>query len=91
MGVQFFLAGKTTFPKDSGDVESMQSKEIVEKAVNPVHELEDDDDPFLGIFVSRPTSYNPFFSFFAEAVSTFIFLFLVLQLTARWVSVCTAQ
>jgi glycerol uptake facilitator-like aquaporin len=81
--VQYFLAGKKSFPNGTGDVESMQSKDIVEKAVNPVHELEDDDDPFLGIFVSRPTSYNPFFSFFAEMVSTFVFLFLVLQLTAR--------
>jgi glycerol uptake facilitator-like aquaporin len=38
-----------------------------------------------GIWVSRPASYNPLISFLNEAVMTFMFLFLVNMMTARWV------
>eukprot|EP00775_Hariotina_reticulata_P012605 gene12605-12736_t len=64
-------------------VERMAPKSDVEGVVNPVHELEDDDDPFLGIWVSRPASFNPLISFLAETVMTFMFLFLVNLMTAR--------
>lgn len=37
-----------------------------------------------GIWVSRPASYNPLISFLNEAVMTFMFLFLVNMMTARW-------
>lgn len=38
-----------------------------------------------GIWVSRPASFNPLISFLNEAIMTFMFLFLVNMLTARWV------
>ncbi|KAF8067209.1 glpF [Scenedesmus sp. PABB004] len=61
----------------------MADKATVEAAVNPLHPLEDDDDPFLGIWVSRPASYNPIISFLNEFIMTFMFLFLVNLMTAR--------
>eukprot|EP00878_Enallax_costatus_P012922 GHUV01013494.1.p1 GENE.GHUV01013494.1~~GHUV01013494.1.p1 ORF type:complete len:226 (+),score=56.84 GHUV01013494.1:1091-1768(+) len=61
----------------------MLSKSVVNEAVTPVHDLDDDDDPFLGIWVSRPASFNPIISFLNEFVMTFIFLFLVNLMTAR--------
>jgi len=63
--------------------DKMAPKADVEGAVNPITPLEEDDDPFLGIWVSRPASYNPLISFLNEAVMTFMFLFLVNMMTAR--------
>lgn len=37
-----------------------------------------------GIWVSRPASFNPLISFLNEAIMTFMFLFLVNLMTARW-------
>lgn len=63
--------------------DKMAPKADVEGVVNPIGNLEEDDDPFLGIWVSRPASFNPLISFLNEAVMTFMFLFLVNMLTAR--------
>lgn len=61
----------------------MAPKGQVEEAVNPITPLEEDDDPFLGIWVSRPASFNPLISFLNEFIMTFMFLFLVNLMTAR--------
>jgi len=89
---QFQRAGQKVFKfsdlkknkkdRKASDLE-MAPKAEVEQAVNSLRDLEDDDDPFLGIFVSRPACYNPVICFFTEFIATFIFLFLVNLLTAR--------
>jgi len=89
---QFTKAGAKVFKfSDFKDIKSgktkrdveMAPKAEVEQAVNTLKDLEDDDDPFLGIFVTRPACYNPVTCFFTEFIATFIFLFLVNLLTAR--------
>lgn len=81
-GAKVFKFSDIKLGKKARDVE-MAPKEQVEQHVNPLRDLEDDDDPFLGIFVSRPACYNPVICFLTEFTATFIFLFLVNLLTAR--------
>lgn len=76
-------AGVGKMGKRAAVVEGMAPKADVEQVVNPITPLEDDDDPFLGIWVSRPASYNPLISFLNEFIMTFMFLFLVNMMTAR--------
>lgn len=61
-----------------------RDKPDVETEIKEFGAMEDtDDDPFLGIWVTRPAVWAPFQSFMTEFIFTFIFLLLVNLTAAR--------